>query len=460
MNLSRRTLLGAGAAFLTLPATLRAAETVDVVIAGGGLAGLYAARLLAGEGAKVVVLEGAADVGGRLKTLTHLPGSPEAGGQTIDAMYARVLRTISDVGLSTIPRVAAVPGDTVIAAGKAMSVAAWGTSDANRLTGAARGLPPGQLYSHYLDAANPVPELADWRAATFAALDREGVERLLARAGAEPEALRLMQHWFDGGPMPEMSALFACRKRLVEQFGAKAFYRVKGGSQGLPQAMAASLGDAVRTGSRVVSIAQDRAGVEMRTAEGGRFRGRFGLVALPFPALRKVELGQGVPPGLGRAIRELPYSRIVLVTLALKRRFWEDDGLPPAMFVDGWVQRVTATPGQDGELHSLSVWLRGEVPDLSDAALGQAVIDELARLRPATRDALALADVTRWDASAESGGAYHYFGPGQIAALFDGMRQPWGRVRFAGEHLADMQQGMEGACEAAEREALALLADL
>lgn len=464
MSLSRRTLLGAGAATLALPSAARAAgfaaETVDVVIAGGGLAGLYAARLLAAEGAKVVVLEGAADVGGRLKTLTHLPGSPEAGGQTIDAMYARVLRSISDLGLDTIPRVVAVPGDSIVAGGRAMSAKDWATSEANRLTGPARTLSPGRLYSHYLDAANPIPELADWRSPQFAGLDGKGVDRLLAGAGADAEARRLMQLWFDGGRMDGMSALFACRKRLVELFGANAFYRVKGGSQALPRAMAASLGDAVRTGSRVSAIVQDKAGVEMRTAEGRRYRGRFALVALPFPALRGVQMDSDVPAGLRRAIRELPYSRIVMVTLSVRRPFWEADGLPPAMYVDGWVQRVTATPGQDGVLHSLAVWLRGTPPALPDAELGAAVIAELARLRPATAGALALADVTRWDASAPSGGAYHYFAPGQMQTLFEPMREPWGRVRFAGEHLADMQQGMEGACEAAEREALGILADL
>ena len=460
MTFSRRTLLGAGAASVLLPSAVRAAEAVDVVIAGGGLAGLYAARLLVAEGARVVVLEGASDVGGRLKTLTQLPGSPEAGGQTIDAMYARVLRSISDLGLSTIPRIAAVPGDAIVAGGRAMSAKEWASSDANRLSGAARALSPGRLYSHYLDSANPIPELSDWRAPQFAALDGEGVDRLLGRAGADAEALRLMQLWFDGGRMQDMSALFACRKRLVELFGANAFFRVKGGSQALPRAMAASLGDAVRTGARVTAIAQDESGVEMRTTDGRRYRGRFGLVAVPFPALRSIDLGHSVPKGLGRAIRELPYSRIVMVTLSVLRPFWEQDALPPAMYVDGWVQRITATPGQDGVLHSLAVWLRGNPPPLADDALGAAVIDELARLRPATKGALALADVTRWDQSAPSGGAYHYFGPGQMKTLFEPMREPWGRVRFAGEHLADMQQGMEGACEAAEREALAILANL
>ena len=463
MTLSRRTLIGAGAATLALPAAVRAAppvQNVDVVIAGAGLAGLYAARMRAAEGAKVAVLEAAPEVGGRLKTLTHLPGSPEAGGQTIDAMYARVLRSIADLGLSTIARTAAVPGDTVVAGGQAMSVEAWAKSDANRLTGEARTLSPGRLYAHYLDRANPVPQLADWRAPQFAGLDKGGIDRLLAGAGAEPEALRLMQLWFDGGRMADMSALFACRKRLVELFGAKAFYRVKGGSQTLPIAMAQSLGDAVHRSSTVAAIAQDRTGVEMRTTDGRRFRGRFGLVALPFPALRRVRMGGGVPPGLSRAIATLPYSQILMVTLAVKSPFWQVDGLPPAMYVDGWVQRITATPGQDGVLHSLAVWLRGKAPALADAALGAAVIAELERLRPATKGALALANVTRWDASAASGGAYHYFAPGQMTALFDPMRIPWGRVRFAGEHLADMQQGMEGACEAAEREALAILAEL
>jgi monoamine oxidase len=82
MTLARRTFL-ASSASLAAPKTLHAKTEADVIVIGAGLSGLYAARLLADEGAKVVVDEGRNRVGGRLESYRHLEGAPEAGGDSI-----------------------------------------------------------------------------------------------------------------------------------------------------------------------------------------------------------------------------------------------------------------------------------------------------------------------------------------------------------------------------------------
>lgn len=466
MRLSRRTLLASGlAAVAAAPArAAAAAETCDVVIAGAGLAGLFAARLLSAQGAKVVVLEAAPRVGGRMKTLDNLPGQPEAGGQTLDSMYARVLREAGDLGLSTIPRETG-KGDALFIRGALLDAKAWGASPANQVGGAAHDVAPGRLLGRFIDAANPIAELTDWRDPQYANLDRLSLEQALRAKGADDEAIRLMGLWYDGPGLGGMSALFGFRKRLVEQFGAgQPYLRIRGGSQRLPEAMAASLGDAVRLNAPVAAITRDKAGVEMRLADGRRVRGRFGLCALPFPTLAKVALEPGLTGGLAAAVRTLPYTTTIMVTLVIKRPFWEADGLPPAMYLDNAVQRVTATPGQDGALSTLCCWIRGEAAAQllarADAEIGQAVVADLNAARPSTAGAVEVGDVTRWGPGSYAGGAYHCFAPGQVARLFEPMRKPAGRLRFIGEHMADIQQGMEGACESAEREALAVLAEL
>ena len=71
MALSRRTLLGAALSAypaLRFGAVRAAEEAADVVIIGAGFSGLNAALILAGEGAKVVVLEASRRVGGRAYT--------------------------------------------------------------------------------------------------------------------------------------------------------------------------------------------------------------------------------------------------------------------------------------------------------------------------------------------------------------------------------------------------------
>lgn len=62
--------------------TNAAADDVDVVIVGGGLAGLNAGRILSNTKKKVIVLEARDEVGGRTNTQTGV--SPEGETYWID----------------------------------------------------------------------------------------------------------------------------------------------------------------------------------------------------------------------------------------------------------------------------------------------------------------------------------------------------------------------------------------
>lgn len=469
MNLSRRHFLysasAAGLIAASKPPSAPAYEETDVLIAGAGIAGLFAARLLESVGARVIVLEAGAQVGGRMKTLDQLPGQPEAGGQTLSSMYARALSEASALGLETFVRKAIIPGNTIAIGGEVLTEDAWASSPANPMQGRYRAMSPGRLYGSILDTLNPIPSLQDWPNQDYANLDSQSIAALMRTHGHNQQQITLMQHWFDGHSMDGMSGLHALRKRMVARFGERPIpLRIVGGSQRLPEAMANSLANPVRLNTPVRAIEPTPQGVEMRDAQGKRYKGRFGLCALPLPALRAIDMPTGAPEGLRMAMDKLPYNTINLVILEVKKPFWEADGLPPALYSDTFIQRVTAARGQSGGLPTLCCWLRNssaaKAASMDDAALGAAVLEDLARLRPASKGAVRVAHIQRWDEKAYSGGAYHYFAPGQITQFYSAMRQPWGRLRFIGEHMADMMQGMEGACESAEREALAILEEL
>ena len=71
---------------------MRAVIETDVVVVGGGLAGLTAANALAGEGRKITILEQSERLGGRAATqqdrgyvLNLGPHALHQGGITVDA---------------------------------------------------------------------------------------------------------------------------------------------------------------------------------------------------------------------------------------------------------------------------------------------------------------------------------------------------------------------------------------
>ncbi|RRR74771.1 MAG: FAD-dependent oxidoreductase [Candidatus Viridilinea halotolerans] len=87
----------------------------QIVVIGGGLAGLAAARQLQRAGMRVVVLERAAAVGGRARTEEVGGYRIELGAEFLASFYTRTLALIDEVGLTSalrpIPRSAATLRD-------------------------------------------------------------------------------------------------------------------------------------------------------------------------------------------------------------------------------------------------------------------------------------------------------------------------------------------------------------
>ena len=94
--------MGIGAAAVLAGCARRPATDSDVIVIGAGLSGLQAARLLESEGLSVTVLESRDRVGGRILSYRHIPGSPEAGGTSFGAGYARLMQVIQELGVGLV----------------------------------------------------------------------------------------------------------------------------------------------------------------------------------------------------------------------------------------------------------------------------------------------------------------------------------------------------------------------
>jgi monoamine oxidase len=341
MMITRRSILASSSAALIAgiaPRNLWAITEADVVVIGAGLAGLIAAHRLELAGLKVVILEGERRVGGRLHTLDDLPGQPDAGGIQVGSGY-RQLRGIADeLGVTLIEGSGAGAGAAESRSalfrinGQTVTVADWPTSPTNRLNDAERATLPLALAQLYGAKLPRFAKSEDWMTAD-PALDISYADAL-AKSAASAEALRLIEANLNGNMLAGMSQIHIMRAAAIFREGAGPTATIKGGSQRLPEAMAAALKSGIRLDQRVRAISHDADGVTVSLTGGKRIRARFAICTIPFAALRNVPINGGLDPAIIMMIQRLPYTRASFAYISATEAFWKNDGYPAMLWTD------------------------------------------------------------------------------------------------------------------------------
>ena len=465
-RLNRRHFLG-GAAALTLPSCGARQSAVqkdaDVVVIGAGLAGLNAALWLNESGYRVKVLEASDRIGGRLISLRDLPGAPEGGGAQVGQSYARIRYRAQQFGTPILfdrsereDRVLSL-GDRLIAQSD------WAQSPLNPFPEEFKNAAPDSALFRALGRNNPFEAADAWRNAA-PEIDISA-DQFLAERGFDEASRVLINIALNANSLDTYSMVNVWRTMLLFMQDASAgpTGHIVGGAEALPQAMAASLGDDVITGDAVKAINSNENGVRVTTSKANNYRADFCVLALPFPALKRIIIDPAPTGTQQNAIQNLPYTQILQLHLASENAFWDEDGLPPMMWTDGPLERVFTTRDRETkELVGFNAWINGEnartLSQKTDAELEQLAQSEFARIRPASDGKVKLLKSMRWTENGlYSGGAYMHWAPQQVAKWAKTMGAPIGRICFAGEHLSHLHTGMEGAMESGQIAAEAII---
>lgn len=444
--------------------SVQARRDHDVIIIGGGLSGLHAAQILEGAGLHVLVLEASERIGGRLMTLDHLPGAPEAGGAQIGQTYARVRTAAFNAGLEFEGFAPSEFGQLLHVNGQTLPATEWPESAVNQLPQDLAQIPPNRLFFGLTARHQPLQDVYAWREAA-AQIHDIAAEDFVRQLGADDEAVRLMNVSLNADQLSTYSMLNLWRSLAVysTERGLGGSEKISGGNQRLPEAMAAGLTTPPRLSTRVVALTDKNTHVEVALETGAILRADFVVSAISFAVLRHLSLDLPVSAAQGQAISALPYTPIIQLHVEAETPFWQLDGQPLDMWTDTPLERVFAGRNPDGSHTGMATcWLDGlgahVVEDLDFEALDAMVRAEFATIRPASEGRVRLREVIRWTAdNPVSGGAYMHWAPGQIARWAEAMVRPAGRVHFAGEHTSHLHTGMEGAMEAGERAALEVL---
>lgn len=439
-------------------------KSIDVLVIGAGLSGLKSALLLEELGATVQVIEARQRIGGRVYTLSKLPGYPEVGGNGFAAGYGRVLDQAKKLGLPLLdstPRRIKHPKMELVLDGLTIQREQWQTSALNPLPQAQRARLPWEFAGGFLAANNTLRSATDWLSPSSAPLDIS-LRDWLAAKGLDERAINLC--WstnpYFGSSAYDISALQCLYNDSwikAVSLGSNAALSILGGNYQLPLGMAGLLKQEVHLGKDVVSIRQDQSSVEAVCRDGTRYQAKAVICSVPFSVLRHVHFDPGFTGPQAEAVNNLPYMTNTLLFFVAKKKFWEADGLSPSMWTNGPAGAVMAQRfGADAdEVTGLVANPRGHVASWLDRLAPKdamrLVQGEIERLRPAARGALECVGMHSWARDPQSGGDWAVFAPGQIQRFANQMAAPSGRIYFCGEHTARANRGMEGAMESAER---------
>jgi monoamine oxidase len=491
MSLTRRRFLVSGAALPALPLAASAAAAagshrsagagapLDVIVIGAGLAGLHAASLLQEQGARVVLLEGSARVGGRACTADAWPGKPELGASQVGPQYGRVRDVAARRGVALAPGAHINAAYSIAVGGQLVSGKDWAGAAVNHLAGAERAVPPNALGAFYIEKRTPFHNLDDWLRPEAARYDLS-IAQWLRQQNASSEALRLIQAGYGSEPLEHMSLLRAMQeatrsaldapipaggagKDVYERF-ALASSHIVGGTSRLPEAMAAALGDAVRLEHRVEYIELTERGARVGIAGRSPLHARFVIVATPFTALRNISISPPLEGPQADAVARMPYGTQSQVWLLTRRAYWEDDGLDASIWSEGIFTLIRQEIEPDGTRMLVSALALGDnagrLDAMPPAERGRFAVETLGKLRPSMRGQLEVIGVHSWSEVPLIAGCSHQYLPGTAARWAHAIRTPHGRLHFAGEHARTLEVGMEAAMESGERAAIEIASQL
>uniref|UniRef100_A0A8C2UQK3 Amine oxidase n=2 Tax=Chinchilla lanigera TaxID=34839 RepID=A0A8C2UQK3_CHILA len=451
-----------------------AGHMFDVVVIGGGISGLAAAKLLSEHELSVLVLEARNRVGGRTYTVRNEHVNwVDVGGAYVGPTQNRILRLSKELGLETYKvnvnerLVQYVKGKTYPFRGAFPPV--W-----NPLA----YLDYNNLWRTMDDMGKEIPADAPWEAPHAREWDKMTMKDLIDKICWTKTAKQFATLFVNinvTSEPHEVSALWflwyvkQCggTTRIFSVSNGGQERKFKGGSGQVSERIMGLLGDRVKLNCPVTYVDQSGDNIIIETLSHEHYECRYVISAIPPTLTAKIHFKPELPPERTQLIQRLPMGSVIKCMMYYREAFWKKKDYCGCMIIEDEEAPIAITLDDtkpDGSVPAIMGFILARKADRL-AKLHKEIrkkkICELYAKVLGSQEALEPVhyEEKNWCEEQYSGGCYTaYFPPGIMTQYGRVIRQPVGRIYFAGTETATQWSGyMEGAVEAGERAAREVL---
>ena len=358
-----------GGALLATPLVRRAQAEAPrlkpkrVLVLGAGMSGLTTALALHRRGHDVEVLEYQDRVGGRLISLPLKDGQfTEGGGGHFRTNMPLVCGYIEKFKLPLLSLNDGCPRyhvDGKTGDGSLMTPWPWEVREDERNVHLSSLLArylveAGINLDTVLGAAWPDP-------ATLDKFDKLTLKGLLKSVSASDAFIKLVDAHSAEATVD--TAVLALLPDFAYHFANRNLFRIAGGNELLPRAMAKVLGKRIHLSTPVVSIKQTAGEATVKSKAGKEWVADAVVSTIPFPVLREVEIVPRLLPRKQELVDKLRWSPVVKVYVQTKAAPWLQKGVhgwPMAASDRPWERVVDITGNEPGGHGNVFFYMTGK----------------------------------------------------------------------------------------------------